>query len=132
MDLSRRETLLAMAAAGAWTAWPDGAIAAATGEGMYGLIGQMMAVPGKRDALVAILAEGTADMPGCISYVVALDAKDADAIWITEVWTDKASHAASLGLPAVKAAIAKGRPLIAGFRTHVETIPVAGTRSAKA
>jgi quinol monooxygenase YgiN len=97
MDLSRRETLLAMAAAGAWTAWPDGAIAAATGEGMYGLIGQMMAVPGKRDALVAILAEGTADMPGCISYVVALDAKDADAIWITEVWTDKASHAASLG-----------------------------------
>jgi quinol monooxygenase YgiN len=86
-----------MAAAGAWTAWPDGAIAAATGDGMCGLIGQMMAVPGKRDALVAILAEGTADMPGCISYVVALDAKDADAIWITEVWTDKASHAASLG-----------------------------------
>ena len=93
---------------------------------MYGLIGQMVAVPGKRDELVAILAEGTADMPGCISYVVALDAKDADAIWITEVWTDKASHAASLALPAVKAAIAKGRPLIAGFRTHIETIPVAG------
>ncbi|WP_324750860.1 putative quinol monooxygenase [Sphingomonas sp. LY54] len=94
---------------------------------MYGLIGQIMAVPGKRDQLVAILAEGTADMPGCIRYVVALDAKDADAIWITEVWTDKASHAASLGLPAVKAAIAKGRPLIADFRTHIETIPVAGT-----
>ena len=126
MDLSRRETLFGMAAAGAWAAWLDGAIAAETGGGMYGLIGQMVAVPGKRDELVAILAEGTAGMPGCISYVVALDAKDADAIWITEVWTDKASHAASLALPAVKAAIAKGRPLIAGFRTHIETIPVAG------
>ena len=131
MDISRRETLLAMAVAGGWTAWPEGAIAAAAGDGMYGLIGQMVAVPGKRDALVAILAEGTADMPGCLSYVVALDAKDTDAIWITEVWKDKASHAASLALPAVKAAIAKGRPLIAGFRTHIETIPVASTARAR-
>ena len=25
-------------------------------------------------------------MPGCLSYVVARDPTDADAIWITEVW----------------------------------------------
>jgi hypothetical protein len=42
-------------------------------------------------------------MPGCLSYIVAKDAADADALWITEVWTDKDSHAASLKLPAVQA-----------------------------
>ena len=51
---------------------------------------------------------------------------DADAIWITEVWTDAASHKASLSLPAVQQAIARARPLIAGFDSHIETVPVGG------
>ena len=34
--------------------------------------------------------------------------------------------AASLELPAVQAAIARGRPLIAGFDSYTETIPVGG------
>ena len=93
---------------------------------MYGLIGQMKAAPGKRDELVAILSEGTGGMPGCLSYIVAKDAADADALWITEVWTDKDHHAASLKLPAVQAAIAKARPIIAGFGHRFETTPVAG------
>ena len=124
MPMNRRSAVATLAALPLTTlATPDSKEATP----MYGLIGKMRAQPGQRDALIAILLEGTAAMPGCLSYVVALDAKDADAIWITEVWTDKASHTASLALPAVKAAIAKGRPLIAGFRTHIETIPVAGT-----
>jgi quinol monooxygenase YgiN len=69
---------------------------------MYGLIGKMTAVPGKRDALIDILLEGVADMPGCLSYVVAKDPNDANAIWITEVWDSKSSHEASLTLPSVK------------------------------
>ncbi len=77
---------------------------------MYGLIGKMLAAPGQRDALVEILLEGTAAMPGCRSYIVATDPGDANAIWITEVWVDEASHKASLALPAVQAAIAKARP----------------------
>ena len=93
---------------------------------MYGLIGQMLAAPGKRDELLAILAEGTGDMPGCLGYVIALDPTNADALWITEVWTDKDAHAASLKLPSVQAAIAKGRPIFAGFPQHFETIPVTG------
>ena len=93
---------------------------------MYGLIGKMTATPGNRDALVAILLEGTNAMPGCLSYVVAHDPANADAIWITEVWTDAASHTASLSLPAVQQAIAKARPLIAGFDRHIETVPVGG------
>lgn len=93
---------------------------------MYGLIGQMKAANGQRDALVAILSDGTGGMPGCLSYIVAKDAVDVDALWITEVWTDKDSHAASLKLPAVQAAIAKARPIIAGFGHRFETTPVGG------
>jgi quinol monooxygenase YgiN len=81
---------------------------------------------GQRDALIAILLEGTGTMPGCLSYVVARDPADANGIWITEVWDSKESHAASLALPAVKAAIAKGRPLITGFENAVTTTPVGG------
>jgi quinol monooxygenase YgiN len=93
---------------------------------MYGLIGQMLAVSGKRDELVALLGEGTTSMPGCFSYVIALDPTNSDAIWITEVWDSKESHAASLKLEAVQATIAKARPIIAGFGHRFETTPVAG------
>ena len=93
---------------------------------MYGLIGKMRTVAGKRDELVSILLEGTGGMPGCLSYVVALDPADADVLWITEVWDSEASHRASLTLPAVKDAISRGRPLIAGFESHTVTTPVGG------
>ena len=93
---------------------------------MYGLIGKMRAQPGQRDALIALLLEGTAGMPGCLSYVIAKDKSDLDALWITEAWDSQASHAASLALPSVQAAIAQGRPLIAGFGERFETEPVGG------
>lgn len=93
---------------------------------MYGLIGKMSASPGKRDELADAMLAGVQSMPGCFSYVIATDPADPDALWITEVWDSKESHAASLQLPSVKAAIAKGRPLIAGFSNHVETTPIGG------
>lgn len=93
---------------------------------MYGLIGQMIAAPGQRDALIAILIDSTTGMPGCLSYVIARDPADADAIWITEVWEDEASHDASLALPAVREAITRARPLIAGFGQSTPTAPIGG------
>ena len=93
---------------------------------MYGLIGKLKAQPGKRDELAAILVAGTGDMPGCQSYIVAADKNDPDALWITEVWDSEESHKASLSLPAVLAAISKGRPLITGFGERFETLPVGG------
>ena len=93
---------------------------------MYGLIGKMNAAPGQRDALIAILLEGTVKMPGCLSYIVAKDTTDANAIWITEVWDSAASHKASLTLPSVQQAIATGRPMIAGFGERFETTPLGG------
>ena len=93
---------------------------------MFGLIGKISAVPGQRDALAAILLEGTRGMPGCASYVIATDAEDPEGLWVTEVWESREMHRASLSLPGVQAAIAKGRPLIAGFGSRVETVPLGG------
>jgi len=93
---------------------------------MYGLIGKMTAADGKRDELIAILLEGTGEMPGCLSYVVAKDPDDDAAIWVTEVWDSAESHLASLQLPAVQEAIGKGREMIAGFGERHETEVVGG------
>ena len=125
MILRRRDFLAAGAAtvtAMGATAWPF----AHEGPDMYGLIGKMTAAPGKRDELIAVLIGSVGEMPGCLSYIVAKDEHDADAIWITEAWDSKTSHDASLSLPHVKEAIAKGRPLIAGFSDGVVTTPVGG------
>jgi quinol monooxygenase YgiN len=128
MPFPRRD-FLAMAGAaaiGPFILPPAATIPAGSHATMYGLIGKMTAVAGQRDALAAILLDGTAAMPGCLSYIVATDPADTDALWVTEVWDSQASHQASLQLPAVQAAIAKGRPLIAGFSNRVETVPLGG------
>ena len=93
---------------------------------MYGLINKITAVEGKRDDLIAILLQGTKEMPGCLSYIVAKDPADATTIWVTEVWEDQASHKASLTLPAVREAMTKGKPLIAKFDQRVITEPAGG------
>ena len=92
----------------------------------YGLIGKMLATPGKRDELIGILLGGVSGMPGCLSYIVARDTEDENALWVTEVWETQEAHAASLSLPSVQDAIAKGRPMIAGFGERFETEPVGG------
>ena len=93
---------------------------------MYGLIGKIIAVDGSRDELAGILHHGSRAMAGCLSYVVALDAADDNTLWVTELWETREKHAASLSLPTVQEAIAKGRPLIAGFGQRIETIPFDG------
>ena len=93
---------------------------------MYGLIGKIVTTPGNRDAFAAILTEGTGGMPGCLSYVVARDPRDRESLWVTEVWDSPESHKASLSLPSVQAAIAKGRPMIVSFGDRVETTPIGG------
>lgn len=93
---------------------------------MFGLLGKIKVISGKREELATILVEGTREMPGCLSYIVALDASDDDALIVTEVWESQAHHQASLELPAVQAAIQKGRPLIAGMENIATTTPVGG------
>lgn len=59
---------------------------------MYGIIGKIIAVEGSRDELASVLLEGIAGMPGCLSYVVANDSEDANALWVTEVWDTATAH----------------------------------------
>ena len=121
MSVGRREFLAGMVLTGIAPG-----LFARNGADMYGLIGKMTAIAGKRDDLIAILTESVGSMPGCLSYIVAKDANDASAIWITEAWDSKASHDASLSLPQVRAAIAKAKPLIASFGDGVVTTPIGG------
>ncbi|MBX2825598.1 MAG: antibiotic biosynthesis monooxygenase [Gammaproteobacteria bacterium] len=93
---------------------------------MYGIIGKMIATAGKRDELIDILLAGTQDMPGCLSYVIARDSEDTNALWITEVWESQDKHTESLALSSVQQAIAEGKPMIEGFGERFETMPVGG------
>ena len=95
-------------------------------KNMYGIIGKMIAEEGKRQDLIDVLLAGTENMPGCKSYIISKDASDDNAIWITEFWDSKESHAASLTLDSVKDAIERGRPMIAGFGERFEVEPVGG------
>jgi quinol monooxygenase YgiN len=124
MKLGRREFVVASSAAFTYALFPSQA--AFGGTKMYGLIGKAKTVEGKSDEFIKLLLDGTGSMPGCLSYIVAKDPSDANAVWITEVWDSKESHEASLKLPAVQAAIAKGRPMIAGFGERFITEPVGG------
>jgi quinol monooxygenase YgiN len=87
---------------------------------MFMLHGRLAAKPGKRDELLAILAEGEQGerMPGCRLYLVALDETDADGVWVTEVWESEDAHTASLQLDRVKEQIERAMPILdtGGFK----------------
>ena len=94
---------------------------------MYGLIVKITLVPGKRDEMIAILRDSAANMPGCLSYVVAKDSSNENAIWVTEVWDSQQSHDASLSLPVVQNAIPRAKSNVANFEKVAVTMPVWGT-----
>ena len=96
------------------------------GQEMYGLIGRIVAVSGKRDELASILINSVSGMPGCLSYVVAQERLDENSLWITEVWESKDKHQASLSMESVQTAIKYGKPLIENFADRHETIPMGG------
>ena len=93
---------------------------------MYGLIGRFIAKEGHTDELIEAMLAATGDMPGCLSYVVARDPRNANAIWVTEVWDSAESHKASLELASVKSTIERAMPLIDSFGEHHETEPIGG------
>ena len=89
----------------------------------------MRAMPGRRDELLGLLraaSENAPAMPGCRLYVVSTVPSDPDAVAVTEIWDDRAMHAASLTLDSVRDLIARARPLIAAVDPAIEFEPVAG------
>jgi quinol monooxygenase YgiN len=125
LELPRRDFLAALATTITIVGIPPCVAARPKGE-MYGEIGKIIAVSGKRDEVIENILNAISNMPGCLSYIVAKDVSNGDAIWISEVWDSRANHEASLSLPSVKDAIAKNLPLIAGMGDSTITIPVGG------
>lgn len=95
----------------------------------FGLHGSLLATPGQRDALVALMLEASrlmAHAPGCELYLVSTSETDDDAVWITEVWRSEADHDASLSLAGVGELIGRARPLIGGMGDSQRLVPIAG------
>ena len=90
--------------------------------------GYFKAQPGQGEALAAILLEAADALradDSCLLYVVSRG-EDADAIWVSEAWTDREAHDASLRAPGVPETIARARPLIAGMDGRAEFTPLGG------
>jgi quinol monooxygenase YgiN len=86
----------------------------------FGLTGKITTHTGQRDTLVQILLEAAnalKSFEGCHLYVVSISENEPEAIYITEVWSNAEAHQASLALEETKAAIQRGRPLIAAFES---------------
>ena len=92
------------------------------------------ATPAKVDELVAACHKYLNVQPGIVFFAAGplcaeLTREVNDRDWhvgLHLVFDSKASHDASLSLPQVRAAIAKGKPLIAGFSDGAVTTPVGG------
>ena len=90
--------------------------------------GYFKAQPGQGEALAAILLEAADALradDSCLLYVVSRG-EDADMIWVSEAWTDREAHDASLRAPGVPETIARARPLIAGMDGRAEFTPLGG------
>ena len=98
-------------------------------EPLYGMHGRIVARSGHGDELAAILREAAAGLeadPDCLLYIVSRAAGDPDSVWVTEAWTDRTAHAASLEQPAARELIARARPIIASFTDRAEFRPEGG------
>ena len=88
----------------------------------YGLFGKFSAQPGKRDELVQYLLQAAALLerdPGCVHYVVSTS-DEPDAVWVSELWSNKGARDASLEPDEIRAVIQQARPLIAGMSDRTE------------
>lgn len=94
----------------------------------WGLLGRMIAKPGKRDELIAALRESSRDVPGKLLYLIQLEQDDPDAFWINEIWESKAAYDACLGLPQVGDWAGRLGELMAGIEHRTETIPLGDGR----
>ena len=95
----------------------------------YGLVGKIVAIPGRGATLAAHLLDAAAaleEVAGCQLYLVSRDPADPDALWVTEVWESAEAHRASLELAAIQDLIARARPVIASMGERVELQPIGG------
>jgi quinol monooxygenase YgiN len=93
------------------------------------MIGRIEATPGNRDELADALVHGVDDMPGCLTYLVAVDPEDATGVWIAEAWASHEAHEAWLASDATRALVDRIRHLMVGYEQRHELRAVGGLAS---
>jgi len=92
----------------------------------YGSHGSLRAKAGRGGDLEALLLEAAQALENnedCLLYMVARSTEDKDLILVTEAWTSREAHGASLQDEAVKSLIQRGMPLIEQMSTLSEFVP---------
>lgn len=94
----------------------------------FGLYSRLVARPGQRDQLTAILLRGVEGLRahGCDLYVINHAPQDPNVVWVTEVWASRDAHRASLQLPETRQAIAEAMPMLTGEFESIELAVVGG------
>jgi quinol monooxygenase YgiN len=98
-------------------------------DNSFGMHVRLIAQPGQGDALARVLLEAAAllqENSACLLYVVSRSADDEDSLWVTEAWTDRDAHVASLQDARVKEIIARASPLVGAPPDGTELRPVGG------
>ena len=96
---------------------------------MIGFYTKFTTTEQNRDALVDILKRAAYSMneiEDCKLYIVNTNQNDGTIIWVTEMWTTKESHMASLLLESSKALIQKAMPLMAVKPEQIKLDVVSG------
>jgi quinol monooxygenase YgiN len=98
-------------------------------ETMYLLHGKLNAKAGHAEDLANILLEAStlvSTAKGCKIYVVAKDAADLNAVYVTEIWDSKEDHDNSLNVEGVRELISKAMPIFDGKPTRGQELEILG------
>jgi quinol monooxygenase YgiN len=95
----------------------------------YGLHVRFTTRAGQGDALASILldaAHGLDGVDACLLYLVSQAPDEPDTVFVTEVWTDRDAHDASLRDDGSRALIERAMPLLAGPPEATPLLPTGG------
>lgn len=90
---------------------------------------KFIARPGRQQELASILlqaAELLKQTGNCKVYAVAKDIEEPNAVYVTEVWENKAAHDDSLNNPNVLALIVQAMPLLDGKPAKGQELDIIG------
>lgn len=84
---------------------------------MFSVYGRMTALPGRRDELIDVLLDGfrvSGEAGGLLGYSISTALDDADTLWLTQLWSDKATHDAVTRSEPVATVTRRMVPLLTG------------------
>jgi quinol monooxygenase YgiN len=95
----------------------------------FGMQVRFTTMPGKGEDFVSLLRNAALDLEdfeACLLYLVSQEADNPDVVWVSEVWVDNESHAASLENPHVRAVIERALPLLVAPPEALHLRPAGG------